>query len=54
MRNAHEILVGIPEGDRPLQRPVYKLEDEVKSHLQEMEYCSVACGGTVLLKQAVL
>jgi len=50
MRKAHKILVGICEGNRLLQGPRYKLEDEVKSHLQETEYGSMACGGTVLLK----
>jgi hypothetical protein len=30
MRNAHKFLVEVPEGNRPFQRPVYKLEDEVK------------------------
>lgn len=54
MRNAHKSLVGIPEGSRPLQRPGYKLEDEVKSLLQETGYGSMVCGGTVLLKPAVL
>lgn len=50
MRKAHKILVGICEGNRLLQRPGYKLEDEVKSHLQDTECGSMACGGTVLLK----
>jgi len=36
MRKAHKILVGISEVNRLLQRPGYKLEDEVKTHLQEM------------------
>jgi hypothetical protein len=54
MRNAHKILGEIHEENRPFQRPEYKLKDEVKSHLWEMEYDSVECGGIVLLKQAVL
>jgi hypothetical protein len=28
MRNGHKILIEIPEENRPLQRPGFKLEDE--------------------------
>jgi hypothetical protein len=54
MRNLHKILIEIPKRSRPLYRPGFKVEDEVKSDLLKMEYDSVVCGGIVLLKQAVL
>jgi hypothetical protein len=39
-RNAYRLLVGKPEGKRPLGRPRYKLVDNVKMDLLE-----IGCGG---------
>jgi hypothetical protein len=36
MRNAYKILVGKPEGKRPLRRPGRRWEDNVKMHLREI------------------
>jgi hypothetical protein len=36
MRNAHKILVGNPEGKRPLGRPESRWEDNIKIHLREI------------------
>jgi hypothetical protein len=38
-RRVYRILVGKPEGKRPLGRPTYKWEDNIKADLQE-----VGCG----------
>jgi hypothetical protein len=35
-RGAHGILVGRPEGRRPLGRPRRRLEDNIKTDLQEV------------------
>jgi hypothetical protein len=35
-RGAYRVLVGIPEGKRPLGRPRCKWEDDIKMDLQEM------------------
>jgi hypothetical protein len=35
MRNAYKILVGKPEGKRPLKRPRHRWEDNVKMDLRE-------------------
>jgi hypothetical protein len=35
MRNAHDILVGKPEGKKPLKRPWCRREDNIKMHLTE-------------------
>jgi hypothetical protein len=35
-RNAHRILVGKPDGNRPLKRPVYGWEDNIKMDLREI------------------
>jgi hypothetical protein len=40
-RDAYRILVGRPEGRRPLGRPRYRWEDNIKIDLQD-----VGCGGT--------
>ena len=40
MRGVHKVLVGKPEGKRPLGRPRRRWEDNIKMHLQE-----VGCGG---------
>jgi hypothetical protein len=45
MRSAHKILVEITEGNRPLQRSGFQLEDAVKSYVWEVEYDIVACVG---------
>jgi hypothetical protein len=34
-RNAYKVLVGKPEGKRPLRRPGHKWEDSIKTSLQE-------------------
>jgi hypothetical protein len=39
-RNAYRILVGKPEGRRPLGRPKCRLVDNIKTELREIE-----CGG---------
>jgi hypothetical protein len=38
MRGAYGILVGIPEGRRPIGRPRCRWEDNIKIDLQEMEW----------------
>jgi hypothetical protein len=35
-RNAYRILVGKPEGKRPLERPIRKWVDNIKMDLREM------------------
>jgi hypothetical protein len=35
-RGAYRILVGRPEGKRPLGRPMHRLEDNIKIHFQEL------------------
>ena len=35
-RNAYRVLVGIPEGKRPLGRPRHRWEDNIKMDLREM------------------
>ena len=39
-RGVHRVLVGKPEGKRPLGRPSRRWEDNIKMDLQEVE-----CGG---------
>ena len=39
-RGVYRVLVGKPEGKRPLGRPRYRWEDNIKMNLQE-----VGCGG---------
>jgi len=39
-RGAYRVLVGIPEGKRPLGKPRHRWKDNIKMHLQE-----VGCGG---------
>ena len=36
VRNAHRILVGKPEGKRPLERPRRRWEDNIKMDLREV------------------
>jgi hypothetical protein len=38
MRNAYNILVGKPEGKRPLGRPRRRREDIIKLDLKEIEW----------------
>ena len=40
-RGVYRVLMGKPEGKRPLGRPRRRWEDNIKIHLQEMEW-----GGT--------
>ena len=39
-RNVYRVLVGKPEGKRPLGRPRHRWEDNIKTDLKEEE-----CGG---------
>jgi hypothetical protein len=39
-RGVYRVLVGIPEGKRPMGRPKRRWEDNIKMDLQEVE-----CGG---------
>jgi hypothetical protein len=43
MRNAYNILVGKPEGKRPLRRPKRRWEDNIRMDLKETEWDSVEC-----------
>jgi predicted small integral membrane protein len=38
MRNAYEILVGKPDGRRPLDRLRHKREDNIETDLKEIDY----------------
>jgi hypothetical protein len=40
-RGAYGLLVVKPEGKRPLARPTYKCEDNVKMDLRELEWGNV-------------
>jgi hypothetical protein len=42
-RNAHRILVGTPEGKRPLGRPRRRLEDNILTCLGEIGWDGVDC-----------
>ena len=46
-RGLYRVLVGKPEGKRPLGRPKSRWEDNIKMDLQE-----VGCGGTDWIKLA--
>jgi hypothetical protein len=46
-RGVYRVLVGIPEGKRPLGRPRRRWEDNMKMDLQEVE-----CGGMVWIELA--
>jgi hypothetical protein len=39
-KNTYRVLVGKPEGKRPLERPRYRWEDGIKMDLRE-----IGCGG---------
>ena len=42
-RGAYRVLVGRPEGKRPLGRPRHRLEDNIKMDLQEVEWEGMDC-----------
>ena len=37
-RGIYRVLVGKPEGERPLERPKHRWEDNIKMYLQEVEF----------------
>jgi hypothetical protein len=41
--SAYKFPVEKPEGKRPLERPTYRCEDNIKIHLKEMG-CKCVCG----------
>jgi hypothetical protein len=41
MRNAYKILVGRPEGKKPLRRPRHKWEDNIRIDLREIGWDGV-------------
>jgi hypothetical protein len=43
MRNAYSILVGKPEGKRPLGKPRRRWEDNIRMGLREIEWEGVDC-----------
>jgi hypothetical protein len=47
-RNVYRVLVGKPEGKRPLERPRCRWEDGVKMHLEETGWrgCGVYLAGS--------
>jgi hypothetical protein len=47
-RGVHRVLVGKPEGKRPLGRPRRRWEDNIKMDLQEVE---LGCGDWIELAQ---
>ena len=47
-RGVHRVLVGKPEGKRPLGRPRRRWEDNIKMDIQEVEG---GCGDWMLLAQ---
>ena len=47
-RGVHKVLVGKPEGKRPLGRPICRWEDNIKMDLQEV---GRGCGGWMELSQ---
>jgi hypothetical protein len=46
-RNAYRILVGKPEGRRPLGRPRSRWGDNIKIDLREMGWCGLGRSGSV-------
>jgi hypothetical protein len=48
VRGVHRVLVGKPEGNRPLGRPRPRWEDNIKMDLQEV---GVGCGDWITLAQ---
>jgi hypothetical protein len=49
-RGAYRILVGKPEGRRPLGRPRRRWEDNIKMDLQEVEWGGGAWTGLIWLR----
>ena len=47
-RGGHRVLVGKPEGNRPLGRPKHRWEDNIKMDLQEV---GGGCGDWMVLAQ---
>jgi hypothetical protein len=43
MKNSYRILVGNPEGKRPLGRPKRRWEDNIRLDLREIEWEGVDC-----------
>jgi hypothetical protein len=43
MRNAYNVLVGKPEGKRPLRRPRHKREDDIRMDLREIGWEGCIC-----------
>jgi hypothetical protein len=43
MKNAYRILVGKPERKRPLGRPKYRWEDDIRVDVKEIEWEGVDC-----------
>ena len=52
-RNAYRVLVGKPEGKRPLERPRRRWEDNIKMYLREVG-CDAGNSGLNLLKKGQL
>ena len=48
-RNAYRVLVGKPEGKRPLGRPMRRWEDNIKMDLREVD-CVMLETGYILVK----
>jgi hypothetical protein len=46
-RNAYRLFVGKPDGKRPLGRPRYKWEDNIKMHLVVVGFGGVDWSGVV-------
>jgi hypothetical protein len=42
-RNAYRLLVGKPEGKRPLQRPRHRLKDDIKVNLRDIGWVGMDC-----------
>jgi hypothetical protein len=40
-RHAYRILIGNPEGKRPLGRPRHRWEDDIKMDLREIGWCGM-------------
>jgi hypothetical protein len=49
-RVGRRLLVEKPEGKRPLGRPRYRWEDNVKMYLREMKWGGMDCTGLILLR----
>jgi hypothetical protein len=46
-RGAYRVLVGKPEGKRPLGRPRHRWEDNIKIYLQKVGFGGVAWTGLI-------